>query len=185
MLNCSAPIRASIMKGALIDVAPPETTVMAAFPGVITKLAGTVAVNCVALTKVVDNCEPFHSTTAPGVNPLPFTNNVKDRCPSTTLDGLSELIAGGADCVVGFTLKPMLLEPRLFAMTMTGNVPGAVIRFAGTKTVNCVALLNVVDNGEPFQYATVPGVNPVPFTVNVKAGPPAFALAGLSEPTVG
>ena len=60
-----------------------------------------------------------------------------------------------------------------------------MIRFAGTKTVNCVALLNVVDNGEPFQYATVPGVNPVPFTVNVKAGPPAFALAGLSEPTVG
>jgi hypothetical protein len=114
-----------MMKFAPEDVTPPEATVMVTVPGTVTKLAGTVAITCVALTKVVGNCDPFHCTIAPGVNPLPFTVNVKDGCPANTLDGLSELIVGGAgDEPV--TVKPILLDPRLFATTMMGNVPGEV-----------------------------------------------------------
>ncbi len=172
-----------MMKLALVEVNPPETTLMVAVPDAVMELAGTIAVNCVALTKVVGNCEPLNCTTAPGANPLPFTVNVKDGCPAYPLDGLSELIVVGCD--KPFTGKTILLEPRLFAATMMGNFPGAVIRLAGTKAVIWVGLTNFVCNGELFQYATVPDVNPVPFTVNVKSAPPAFALAGLSELTVG
>jgi hypothetical protein len=172
-----------MVKLALAEVNPPETTVMLAAPDAVMKLISTSAVNCVALTKFVGNCEPLNCTTAPGVNPVPFTVNGKDGCSAFTLGGLSELIVAGCDGP--FTVKPMLLEPRLFAVTMTGNFPGAVIRLAGTKAVIWVGLTNVVCNGELFQDATVPDVNPVPFTVNVKAAPPPLALAGLSELTVG
>jgi hypothetical protein len=53
-----------------------------------------------------------------------------------------------------------------------GPLHGSVIRFAGTKAVISVGLTNVVCNGELFQYATVTGVNPAPFTVKLKAGLP-------------
>jgi hypothetical protein len=172
-----------MVKVALADVTPPSTTVMVAFPAVMMKLAGTVAINCVELTKVVGNCEPFICTVAPGANPVPLTVKAKDGCPADTLGGLSELIVGGA--VEPFTVKLTLLEPRPFATTIMGNVPGAAIRFAGTNAVNWVGLTNVVCNGTPFQYANVADVNPVPLTVRVKAAPPTLALAGLSELIVG
>ena len=60
-----------------VKVAGPEryppglATVTAAVPVVAIKLAGTAAVNCVALTNVVVSAEPFHCTTLPETKALP------------------------------------------------------------------------------------------------------------------
>jgi hypothetical protein len=48
-----------------------------------------------------------------------------------------------------------------------------------------VALTNVVVRLAPFQFTTEPLTNPVPFTVCVKATPPAVAFDGESEVIVG
>jgi hypothetical protein len=37
----------------------------------------------------------------------------------------------------------------------------------------------VVTSGEPFQPTVAPDPNPLPFTVNVNAAPPAAVLVGL------
>ena len=158
------------------DVTPPEVTVMVAGPATVIKLAGTVAVNCVALTYVVVNAVPFHFTTAPEANPLPFTVNVKAGPPATTGSGLSELIAGG-----GLMVNVAPLEVKPLETTVTVGVPCDAIRLADTEAVNCVALTYVVGSAVPFQSTTAPEANPLPFTVSVKADPPAVALDGLSE----
>ena len=66
-------------------------------------------------------------------------------------------------------------------ITVTAVGPASVISPAATEAVNCVAPTRVVGSGEPFQSTTAPEANPLPFTVSVKAGPPAIALAGTSE----
>ena len=55
----------TILKLYPLDVAPPETTVIVAVPGLAIKLAGTVAANCVPLTYTVVRAEPFHCTVLP------------------------------------------------------------------------------------------------------------------------
>jgi hypothetical protein len=57
--------------------------------------AGTVAVSCELLTKVVANAAPFQSTVAPEANPVPFTVNVNDGPPGVTLVGTSGLLIRG------------------------------------------------------------------------------------------
>ncbi len=53
------------------------------------------------------------------------------------------------------------------------------INAAGTAAVNCEPLTNVVEIAVPFQSTVAFERNPVPFTVSVKAGPPAVAEVGL------
>jgi hypothetical protein len=53
------------------------------------------------------------------------------------------------------------------------------INVAGTAAVNCEPLANVVEIAVPFQSTVAPERNPVPFTVSVKAGPPAVAEVGF------
>jgi hypothetical protein len=52
------------------------------------------------------------------------------------------------------------------------------MRLAGTAAVSCDAFTNVVDKGLPFHVTTVPELNPEPFTVSVKAEPPAIVEFG-------
>jgi len=48
-------------------------TVICAVPADANSVVGASAVNCVALTYTVPSAAPFHSTVAPGTNPLPVT----------------------------------------------------------------------------------------------------------------
>jgi len=124
-----------MVKFALPDVTPPETTVILSVPGDAIRLADTNAVNCVALTYAVDSPNPFQSTTAPEANPLPFTVNVNAAPPAVVLEGLSKEIAGGGLMV---NVAPGDVTPP--ETTVMGTVPCVAIRLADTDAVNCVAL---------------------------------------------
>jgi len=82
------------------DTVWPSTTVMLTGPATTIRLAGTVAVNCVEFTYVVDNGEPFQSTTAPDANAVPFTVSANAGPPAFSKVELSELIVGGTPASV-------------------------------------------------------------------------------------
>ena len=69
--------------------------------------------------------------------------------------------------------------------TVTEAVPAAAISVAGIAAVSWVALTKVVVRFAPFQRTTEPLTKLLPFTVSVKAGPPAAALLGEREVNVG
>jgi len=56
---------------------------------------------------------------------------------------------------------------------------------AGIEAVSWVLLTNVVDRSLPFQRAAEPETKLEPFTVKVKAGPPAVALEGDKDVKLG
>ena len=70
-------------------------------------------------------------------------------------------------------------------MTVTFAVPAVAISAAVIAAVNCVALTNVVVLAAPLNFTTDVDTKPVPFTVRVKAAPPAVALVGEREVSVG
>jgi len=63
--------------------------------------------------------------------------------------------------------------------TEMGTVVALAIDVAVIGAVNLAALTKVVVSGWPAQAIFAPETNPVPFTVSVKALPPAVAEAGL------
>ena len=69
--------------------------------------------------------------------------------------------------------------------TVTEAVPAAAISEARIAAVNCVADPYVVVRFDPFQRTTEPFTKFVPFTVSVKAAPPAVAELGLRLDVVG
>ena len=82
---------------AAVDVPPPGAgllTVTVAVPAVAMSEAGTAAVNCVSLTKVVLKAWPFHCTADEATKLLPLTDSVKAGPPEVTAVGARELIAG-------------------------------------------------------------------------------------------
>jgi len=100
--------------------------------------------------------------------------------PSNAELGLSELITCAAEMV---KLAPV--DVTLFSTTVTVTVPGVAMRLAVTWAVNCAALTKVVVSAVLFQWTTAVEINPAPFTVSVKEGPPAAAELGLSEMITG
>jgi hypothetical protein len=76
---------------ALEAVIPGFTTVTLALPTFVIRLPGTVAVNCVAFTKLVKSGEPFHFTVAPETKLEPLTVSVNAGSPTVALFGLSEV----------------------------------------------------------------------------------------------
>ena len=68
-------------------------------PPVATSVAGTDAVSCVALTKVVVSAEPAHSTFAPVTNEVPLTVSVNAAPPTTPVLGAREISAGAGNFV--------------------------------------------------------------------------------------
>jgi len=69
--------------------------------------------------------------------------------------------------------------------TVTAIVPATAISVAATVAVNCVGLIKVVVSKAPFHLTTEPFTKLLPFTVNVKAAPPAMAVFGLMEAVTG
>lgn len=68
-------------------------TEIEALPLAAISIAGTCAVNCELLTKVVGSELPFQSIVDCGVNVEPFTVKVKDCAPAYAEEGLNPLIA--------------------------------------------------------------------------------------------
>ena len=165
---------------AAADVTPFSATVTEALPGVLMRLAATVAVNWVALTKVVLSAVPFHCTTAVETKPVPFTVKAKAAPPALAVLGLSEVIAGPALMV---KVAPADVTP--FSITVMATEPAVATRLAATGAVNCVALTKVVASAVEFHCTTAPETNPVPLTVSVKPPWPAVVLLGLSEVIAG
>ena len=69
--------------------------------------------------------------------------------------------------------------------TVIVAVPVVAMLLAGTVAVSCVEETNVVVSGAPFQFTVEVETKFVPFTVNVKSGPPAPTQLGLIELIVG
>jgi hypothetical protein len=65
--------------------------------------------------------------------------------------------------------------------TVTEAVPAVPISAAEMEAVSFVLLENVVLRGAPFQSTTEAAIKFDPFTVSVKATPPAVALLGKIE----
>src|SRR4051812_35576363 len=78
-------------------------------------------------------------------------------------------------CVFETAAAPVVVTPTLAE-------PGVAISAAGIAAINCAELTKVVVLGAPF-HVTVedPETKPAPFTVKVKAVPPAVADDGESE----
>jgi hypothetical protein len=112
-----------------VDVAPAQgfETVIDAVPPVAIRVDGTVAVSCVAETKVVASAAPFQFTVEPETKFVPFTVNVNCGPPAAAQVGLSELIVGTALIVITSVALPVLQElAPLLALIVTLVVPAVV-----------------------------------------------------------
>ena len=131
-----------------------------------------------ALSNVVGSAEPFHCTTAPEANPVPFAVKMNAGPPAGAALGLIEPRVRPTVKLDGFEVRPP-------DWTLTETVVAWAIRFAGTAAVSSVELTNVVVSAIAFHSTTAPEANPVPFTVKVNAGPPAVVALGLIEKSAG
>jgi hypothetical protein len=87
--------------------APSETATLAG-PGLAISAAGTAAVNCVRLTNVVLSRDPFHTTAAVLLYPLPVTVSVKEGPPEAAEDGLKLKREGTSGVMVkGSEVEPL------------------------------------------------------------------------------
>ena len=102
-----------------------------------------------------------------------------------TTCGLKAMLNGEGDTmglsatVKGSAAKAAQVAPLGKLSTQTWKAPGCVIWAAVTDTLSSVLLTNFTVGKAPFTETTEFGVNPVPFRMSVKAGPPGTAAAGL------
>ena len=92
---------------------------------------------------------------------------------------------GGGPVEIVKTEPPEVPPPGAGLYTVTCAVPTVAMSDAVIDAMICVALTTVVVRLAPFQFTTEPVIKPLPFTVSVKAAPPAVALAGDNELIVG
>lgn len=135
------------------------------------------------LTNAVRRAEPFQLMVAPEANPVPFTVRTKVAPPAVTEVGLTLEMVGVVTALMGNATAADGLPP-LF-ITVTFALPTVAINAADTDALNCVELTTVVARPVPFHCTTAPLRKLVPFTVSVKAGPPAPVAAGFRLVMVG
>jgi hypothetical protein len=143
------------------------------------RAAETEAVRLPSLTKLVISAVPFQLMPESKVNPLPFTVRVKSGPPAVAELGLSAVMAGDGSMVNCTPFEVVLPD-----WTVIVTVSGLLIRLAGTVAVIWLLLgsgRRAVVRAVPFQCTVDPNVNPLPFTVRRKPGPPAVAEPGLVE----
>ena len=180
-VGVEAPV---IVKVRALEIAPPGfCTVTEAVPAAAMSAAGIAAVSWVALTKVVVRFAPFQRTTEPLTKLLPFTVSVKAAPPAAALLG-ETVVNVGVEAPVIVKVRALEIAPPGFC-TVTEAVPAAAMSVAGIAAVSWVALTKVVVRFAPFQRTTEPLTKLLPFTVSVKAAPPARALLGESVVNVG
>lgn len=141
------------------------------------------AVICVLLTNVVALGAPLKFTIAPFTKPTPLTVSVNAVEPATALEGKREVSVGTGLLIVNDTAFDVPLGAGL--VTATVAVPAVAISAAVMAAVSCVALTKVLVLAAPLNFTTDVDTNPVPLTVSVKAAPPAVALVGEMDVSVG
>ena len=122
---------------------------------------------------------------APVMKPVPVRLNVKAAPPTAAETGAIELSVGAEAALIVNDRLPDVPPPGAGFVTVTVAVPAVAISVAVIAAVNCVALTNVVVLAAPLNFTTEVDSKPVPFTVRVKAAPPAVALVGEREVAVG
>jgi hypothetical protein len=173
-----------------VEVPPPGVavnTVTEAVPAFVSKFVGTIAVNCVALTKVVTRSAPFQSTTDEPTKFVPVTVRFSAAAPAVAEAGEIEASVGTgfAAALIVNVCEVEVPPPGAAVKTVTVLVPDLMMSLAGTAAVSFVALTNVVVNAAPFHCTTEPLTKFVPFAVKVNAAPPAVADVGEIEVNVG
>jgi hypothetical protein len=136
------------------------------------------------LTKVVVKVEVFQCTLEPETKFDPLTVSVKAGPPALALLGEIELIAGTGLLTVN-VFAADVPPPGPGFVTVTMILPAVAISAAEIAAVSWWLLENVVVRAAPFHFTTEVVTKFEPFTVSVKAAPPAVALAGEMEVTVG
>jgi hypothetical protein len=176
-----------IVKVRALEVPPPGaglTTVTWAVPAVAMSPAAMAAVSWVAETKVVARGLPFQRTTELELKPLPVTVSVNAALPAYAVAGLRLVVVGTGLLTVkdsAFEVPP----PGAGVTTVTLATPAVARSLVTMAAVSRVAETKVVVRGLPFHWTTESVMKPVPFTVRVKADPPARAVVGLRLPSVG
>jgi hypothetical protein len=144
-----------------------------------------VATICVLVTEEgVIGLDP-KLTVAPATNPVPVRVNVKAPPPAVAEVGAIKASVGPAAALIVKDTVADVPPPGAGFVTVTFAVPAVAISAAVTAAVNWVALKNVVVLAAPLNFTTDVDTKPVPFTVRVKAAPPAVALVGEREVSVG
>jgi len=156
------------------EVPPESFTVTLTEPAVAIRLAGTAAVNCVALTYVVVRAVLPHCTVAPETKFVPLTVRVKADPPAVVEVGDRLVIVGATAVMVN--VAPADVPPEL--VTVTVAEPGAAIRLAGTTAVNCVAFTYVLANAVVPHCTVVPESKFVPLMIKLTTPLPAMAEEG-------
>jgi hypothetical protein len=124
-------------------------------------------------------------TVAPVTKPVPARVNVNDAPPAVAEVGAVEVSAGPAAALIVKDRFADVPPPGTGLVTVTVAVPAVAMSAAVIAAVSCVALTNVVVLAAPLNFTTDADTKPVPFTVRVKAAPPAVALVGAREVSVG
>lgn len=126
---------------------------------------------------MVARAAPFQLTTEFAVKLAPFTVRVNAAAPAVAEEGERDVIAGS-----GLMGNVELAEvPTEGFETEICAVPAAATSAADIAALNWVVLTTVVARGEPFQFTTELPPKFEPFTVRVKAAPPAVAEEGERE----
>ena len=167
---------------------PPAGFVTVTFtvPAAAISAAGMVATICVLVTEegVIAGLDPKF-TVAPATKPVPVRVNVKAAPPAAAEVGAREVRVGAEAALIVNDRLPDVPPPGAGLVTITVAVPAVAISAAVIAAVNCVAFTNVVVLAAPVNFTTEVDTKPVPFTVRVKAAPPAVALVGEREVAVG
>ena len=124
-------------------------------------------------------------TVAPATKFVPARVNVKAAPPTVAEVGAREVRVGAEAALIVKDRLPDVPPPGAGFVTVTVAVPAVAISAAAIAAVNCVALTNMVVLAAPLNFTTDADTKPVPFTVRVKAAPPAVALVGEREVAVG
>ena len=115
---------------------PGLTAVIVTVPGWAISVAGTLAVTCPLVTKVVVSAVVFHSMVVPVLNPLPFTVSENAAPPAVADAGDNDEIAGGALIVKVSAFETKGCPPGTWFDTVTLAVPAVVSKLAGTVAFN-------------------------------------------------
>jgi hypothetical protein len=113
------------------ELTPSVATVIGTVLAETIRLAGTTAVNWVALTNVVARLVPLHRTVVPEENPVPVTVSVNAGPPAVAVVGLSCVRAGPFA-----TVKVTAFEVTVLDRTVMETEAASAIRSADTEAVN-------------------------------------------------
>jgi hypothetical protein len=123
-------------------------------------------------------------TVAPAVKPVPVRVSGKAAPPAVAVAGAIEARVREAPLIVKGKL-PDVPPPGAGFVTATLAVPAVAMSVAVIAAVSWVALIRVVVLAAPLNFTTDVDTNPVPFTIKLKPAPPAAALVGEIEDSVG